>query len=218
MALNDIWLVRVVNSLLLTGQNRVVAFNLLHYRVFAETGSGATAANVAAAMEGPLAPVYRAIFDSETFHLGVLATKIFPFPSGATAGNTGLAGGGTRAPGEKQPSMNSGIITKRTALAGRKFRGRVYIPFPLEDDNTATGQTSVLYGSLLLGIADALIAPRTAGSGGNTADLQPCIYHGPVGAPPRFTDCTSMVTRIYWGTQRKRNPAFHSDTVPLFPP
>lgn len=217
MPLNDVWLVRFVNSMQLVGQNRVVAYNLLHYRVSAEAGTGVLPSQVALSMEAFIAPTYRALFAPAAEHLGTLATKIFPLPSGATAGNTGLAGPGTRAPLEQQPAMNCGIITKRTANAGRKFRGRVYAPFPLEDDNLPNGTTSGIYAGLLLNLADALILTRTIGIGPNTADLTPCLFHGPVGPPPRFTDLTAMQTRTYWAIQRKRNPAFHNDAVPLFP-
>jgi hypothetical protein len=114
-----------------------------------------------------------------------------------TAGGTA----GTAA-GDLLPPQTALCITLRTAQAGARFRGRVYLPGFAESANGAAGAangsaTSVAF---VTAIKSALVA--------NSLDLG--VIHRPTAAPLPvtagfITTVTSIVSRdLVWDTQRRR--------------
>src|SRR3546814_8120191 len=64
--------------------------------------------------------------------------------------------------GDLLPGQVCGMVTKLTAAAGRRFRGRVYVPFPLETDNDGI-VPSAAYVARINPVALAQISQITAG-------------------------------------------------------
>lgn len=217
MAIGDIFVAKIVTSLLPRADRRVVAFNLVHYVVSDEQGAGASRKQIVDTYAAAIAVPYKAIFDTEARFEGVLFQKVWPLPAEEAVSNNAVAGPGIRAAGEKMPTQICGIITKRTGGIGRRKRGRVYVPFPLEDDGGPDNLVSVNYATLLNGIGADLVLQRTYGGGGNTTTMKCCIFHAPPAPAPNFTEVTAMQTRSYWATQRRRSAAFRSDILPIFP-
>lgn len=115
--------------------------------------------------------------------------------------DTGGAVAGTQA-GDLLPPQTALCITLRTAQAGARFRGRVYLPGFGEGTNAATGTAS--------GTATpvAFIAAIKAALQANALDLG--VIHRPTEAPLPvsagfITIVTSIVARdAVWDTQRRR--------------
>jgi hypothetical protein len=110
-----------------------------------------------------------------------------------------VAGTGT---GDLLPPQTALCITLRTASAGARFRGRVYLPGYTEGNNTATGTLSAAGSSVsfVTAIQSALIA----------SSLNLGVIHRPTAAPLPVTSgfittVTSIVARdLVWDTQRRR--------------
>jgi len=115
--------------------------------------------------------------------------------------DTGGAVAGTMA-GDFLPPQIALCITLRTALAGPRFRGRVYLPGYGESANTAVGVVNATAASVnfVTAIKTALVA--------NALDLG--VIHRPTAAPLPvsagfITTVTSIVARdSVWDTQRRR--------------
>ncbi len=94
-------------------------------------------ADVAAVYDGLVQGPYKALLSNPSTYVGVNCQRIFPGTPTFPAGTQVSAGVGT-AGATALPAQVSGIITTQTGLAGRKFRGRSYIPFPATADSTGT--------------------------------------------------------------------------------
>jgi len=131
---------------------------------------------------------------------GAQAQKVFPLPKGATF-NASDPAAGTRST-EPLPPQTCGVISLKTALAGRHFRGRIYLPFPAENDNGVTHIPSATYitnaSTLMTGI---FVTTGVVGATGTT-NMKPVIFNRLTGGT---TDVVSGRVREGWGTQRRRS-------------
>lgn len=121
--------------------------------------------------------------------------------------NATIAGTGA---GDALPNQLAGVVTLRTGLAGKSFRGRVYFSGGNEAQNDATGKIVAAYNTALLAFMTGVQSDM--GAEGITlavlsrprfANLAPpndvMIYPGAINI------VTSMTTRdVEWDTQRRR--------------
>lgn len=202
--LNDVY--RVV---LLSAAGNQLAFNVRHYVVSNKLGTGATDAQFAASADTTYAAALKACMSSVAEYRGVAVGKIWPLPP--TIGVTGTVGNGFGAiAGDPLPFTTSGLLNFRTGFAGRKYRGRMYVPFPPEARNDANGDPDVTYQGLLATLLAQALLTITTGVGGNTNDFKPCIWH----EATKTTDViTTGLVRKEWATQRRRSQ-WKSDAPP----
>lgn len=115
--------------------------------------------------------------------------------------DSGAAVAGT-ATGDVLPPQIAIVVTLRTALAGRSFRGRVYLPGFAEATNSATGTSSL--GTAPVGFITAIKSALVTSG----LDLGVLSRPAPLATPPRsgfITPVTSIVMRdTVWDTQRRR--------------
>jgi len=177
-----------------------IGINVRHYKVTNVTG---------VVRPQDIVDLYFGYFD--TAYANVMPTncevnsaslqKIFPLPKEDAAASTVAATPGTIAD-DLLPRQTCGIITLRTGLAGRKFRGRVYIPFPPENANDGAGQPTPAYLTLLDAIATLHDDIITFAVGLTTISLVPVVFHRLTGT---YDQIFTAVTRPRWATQRRRN-------------
>lgn len=99
------------------------------------------------------------------------------------------------------PLQTAGIITLRTALAGRANRGRVFVAFPPETGNSSTGIPSGTYLTALGVLATQFGSVTGCNDGaGNSCALVPVIKH----ANGTVEDITATLARTKWGRQGRR--------------
>jgi hypothetical protein len=112
------------------------------------------------------------------------------------------------------PSQVSLLISKKTAKGGRKFRGRMYIPFPGRDleDMSAPGQLTGPAATNLTNLALALEATYTRTVGINSVTFAPIVYHKVTLNNDRVTICVPSIT---FATQRKRGSYGRTNTIPF---
>jgi len=188
-----------------------VGINTAHFLVQAATGTGRTTQQVADAFDATLAPRYKALLSVGARYRGCSIQRVAPGGVTVPAAQSINDGPGTVA-GDMLATQVSGIISAKTDLAGPAYRGRVYIPFPGEDDNAATGVPVAGYVTRLDDVGDELYTSVTIAAGGNGVTLDPVIFHRAFNSATAITD---YVNRTVWATQRRRG-AYGRQNVPPF--
>lgn len=175
--------------------------NLLHWRVTATAGGNVTEAEVATDFEALISPVIRPLLTTAATYQGVLVQSVFPVLTLGTLNANGAgAGSGGASP---LPSQVSGILTKQSAFAGRRFRGRVYIPFPAEEDNTVTFVPSVGYQAAAANYGNVIETINlVTGTTGGTVTFTPIIFRR--SAPATSATLLNCRMNVAWATQRSR--------------
>lgn len=179
-----------------------LAINTTHWRVSAVAGivnDDELAKQLDLAVTTPLT----LLLCSEAQYQGVTVQKVFPLPRTVATLNSFSAGFGAPAR-PTLPGNLCGLIQKRTNLAGPKFRGRVYVPFPSEEDNTdVEGVPSALYKINMGTYAAAIFGTfMLAPAGGGTATLTPVVLHR---ADMSTTDVDTTHVSNFWADQRRRS-------------
>ena len=209
---NDVISVKYICSSKPANENVSLAINQMHYNAFSKVGLGATEQEVADGFSQALSLRYGLLFNPTSKFEGVIVQRVHPLPLGAQFKSTVGNQIGAR-PFETLPFQVCGALTKLTPFGGRKYRGRVYVPFPTEDDQTAANEPSANYLNLILALGGELIASRVIGAI-NVTSFQAVLFHG--GTPPNhITAITGIQNRLYWTSQRRRNNAWRADVIPV---
>lgn len=187
----------------------VLAVCTMHFRVTVIAGTEGTQAQGASVFDSLIAAPLKNCISSQATYRGVYWQKIRPtvsVPSAATAG-AGV-GNGT---GGIMPPQVAGITSYKTAFAGRKFRGRNYIPFPAEDQCSG-GAPSAGYITQIGALNFALLTDTTYGAAGNTTTVRPIVYHRQTAT---YDDITAAIVRPQFGVVRRRAVGRGSDQPPF---
>lgn len=195
VALNNVYKVRQVCS-----QQAQAGIMVSHWQAVIIAGTGATETQIATAFDTAFAAAIKAVMVSTALYRGTGTQRIFPPPPLLESVSTaGVGAGGVAS--DPLPKQVTGLVKLFTPSAGRKFRGRKYIPFPAETDNTVLGVPSAGYIANLTTLANVFKAIVVAGAGGNTATFQCVIWH-------RSTSTADFVVNALgapiWATQRRR--------------
>lgn len=202
MALGDIWQVE-----LQAFSSSQLAINVHWYRVITSSGSAPAnePQNYANAFDTALAPTLIACMSADSAaYWGTRAQRWFPLPKqvfGFSANHQSNPGG---AAGVFQPGQVAGVLKKYTPFAGRKYRGRAYIPFPsinAIDTGDVNSRPTVAYRNLLTSHGTALLGPITVVDGGVTDTLAPVLFEPKTGL---YTAISLYSPDDAWGTQRRR--------------
>jgi hypothetical protein len=116
---------------------------------------------------------------------------------------TAVAGG--RSSGDQLPQQSAAVITWRTGLAGRSFRGRTYLP-GLGEGDQVDGVLNGTYETDAAAFAAQMLA--VFGVGGSDTNWQFVVISevssGSPRVPPIGTPVTAAVVRPFIQTQRRR--------------
>lgn len=211
-AVGDVYSAKVVCRNTASAFNPIVSINVLHYVVSAVTGAGKFDQDIADRIDLELGPPYKAYLSADSGYRGVIVQKIFPLPALLPVSSIVSQGPGTRVTGDTLPGQICGIITKRTLGAGRAKRGRVYVPFPGEDDTT-DGQPNAGYITALNGLLTPLVNSLVVGIAPDTLLIEPVIFHRAIPGSPDPVMITQ--SRQYFATQRRRGEVSGPDVSPL---
>jgi len=174
--------------------------NVTHWESIATTGAGVTLKEFVIAYDATVAAAYLSVLSQGARYRGTGAQKIHPAPVSAEAASVLNDAAGTEASDLMQ--TQSGLIRKRTNLAGRKYRGRIYIPFPGEARNDATGNPDATYTAKLALLAIAIDVTQVIVGAGGTETFQQVLYHRLTNT---WTPIESLTSEILWATQRRRS-------------
>lgn len=178
-----------------------LSVNVLHYRVSATAGAIAiTDALAAAALDTKFAVRMKDLITSDAAYAGLTVQRIRPLAAPPVQNITGAGAGNGGAP--SLPRQVAGLIKKGTTLAGRKERGRIYLPFPGEPQSDGNPPVPTAgYQAALQTFADHMDDLVSVASGADSITLQPVLYHR---ATHTTSDVVFTVTRARWATQRRR--------------
>lgn len=206
MAVGDIYEVK-----LFTQQGPQMGLMVFHYRVSAISAPEATVDQIAAAMEGSFASLVKAVMTAQADFRGASARKVRPLPIGVEFLTGNFPGPGTIG-GDPLPPQVSGIITLRSALAGRANRGRKYVPFPAEASNDTGFAPTAAYLTVMTNLANEFDDMQNVPNGAGSSDLTPVIFHRLLGTT---TDVTFALVRNAWATQRRRGAYGRPNVAPV---
>jgi len=200
LVINQLIEVKFVNRM--AAQNAV---NILHYKVAAVVGNP-TDTDVSADLDAAAGPLYRDLMSAEAAYVGS-SFQIFSPIAFDRIINVVNGGVGDHAE-DVLPTQTALVVTKRTGLAGRSFRGRMYVPFMPETYSTVDAKPS----AAALVAADALASYPldniTIINGGDSVTLQPVVYSRKLATAVVVIGFT---LRTEWGTMRTRSQINQGD-------
>jgi len=206
LANNDVYAARICCTL-----GVQTSINVLHYLVSSVVGAP-TDTHMVTALDLAFAGAIKALMGPDASYRGIGVQRRLPTP--ATNQEFGIAGqgAGTLA-GPSLPKQLSGLVTKRTAFAGKRYRGRFYAPFPSEASNDgAEGRPIAAYVTALTNLGGVIDNALGIGAGGDSATITPGLFNKTTGA---FTPITSCTARNYWANQRRRGDFGPTNSSPI---
>lgn len=203
---NDIYEARIVSTYGVQS-----AINVRHYQVTTKAGTGATDLQFAQALDGVFAAEVKALMNVSATYRGVGVRRIVPAPVSLETSTIANAGAGTTA-GDALPLQIAGVISLRTLFGGRRYRGRLYVPFASESDSDGNGNPQAGYIAAMATFAASLRATFVPGGGGNTNTFVPGIYSR---SGSFITAILSTLQRASWGTMRSRGGFGRANPAPF---
>lgn len=209
VAVGDILLVRAVCST--QGQ---VGVNTGYLNCTAKDGTDVTTTDIAKTIESNAAAKYTPMLPEAARWEGLSVQKIWPLPRDVAGISVTNAGPGDVS-SNVLPTQVCGIFTKRTSLAGPKYRGRMYVPFPPESFLDTDGTPTLAYITLLTALATLWTeGPNTFTNIGldGTVTCDWVLWHRESHA---VTNITGAHVRKKWATQRRRGDYGQPNQLPF---
>jgi len=178
-----------------------ISLNIVHYRLDILAGSW-TDQVVADKIAATVGNAFKANMPNEARFRGV-GVRLLVLPAPAEVFNIGEDGPGTAA-GDLTASQVAGIITKRSARAGRRYRGRLFMGFVSSLDINADGSPANSYLTGLNGVATAIGPVMTLTDGANLMEASQRIRSPLVPDTPPFEPVASLLPRTRFGPHRSR--------------
>jgi len=180
-----------------------IGLNVRHWRTTFIIGDSASEQEIADELSTIIAPYYKQYLNmTQARYDGLRLQKIAPLPKRDAVISAEGAGSGTQEDVDQMPTQVAGLLTLRTGLAGRAKRGRAYLPFFNEHQNTTVARPEATVAAYLddfgLHWSTAITVVGAAGS----ATIEPVIFHRSNLTADRIT---AWVSRNHWGTQRRRS-------------
>jgi len=199
----------VLKARLASSEFNQFAINVKFLQVTGVTAPIPTEQDVANTLDSFMGASLKPLMTSDASWYGAAAQKVFPsvgleFTSNA---HTGAGTAGTN----PLPSQTCGLLKLSTFVAGRRQRGRMYVPFPDEVFNDVTNRPTAAYLVLLNNLGAGLLNPfSVTGVAGGTATLSWGMWNGISG----FRGYSFGAARDFWATQRRRSFAGRTDAPP----
>lgn len=162
-------------SIIYKGATGEEAVNTFYYVVSTVGGTPATDHDIAQAFDGANAGTIQSCLPTDCKYDGVevsLITYIPPFVTQKSGTGAGFGVWASISMGQQV----SGIISWLTRLAGPKFRGRIFFPFPGISAILA-GIPTAAYLAALGAVATAIFGFTAVSVGGRTCGLLPVLWH-----------------------------------------
>lgn len=183
--------------------------NVLHYRCSAIGGAGLTDQDLCTTMSAIVAPLYKAYLPTAARYEGLRLQLVWPppVPVAVTSFSGNGAGGIATDPLPSQATM---LSRKNTSLAGRRNRGRIYLPFWCESQSGTDGKPSAAAITLAGTLLAQLLTTQAYAIGGDSVTLVPVLWRR---GGPDYQAITSFTTRNAWATQRRRSLINKGDVI-----
>lgn len=201
----------IIETRLFCTQTDQTSVNVRQWVVTAQVAGGPSENFVADALSNIFANLYKALMSVGARYNGLGLRRINPLPIAVESFSPIGAGAGAVA-GTNLPRQTCGIISLRTPFGGRKYKGRIYVPFPSATDNTTNGVPTTTYGSNLALLGSQFIKDQTVISGASSVALTPIVFHR---SDRTYTQIVGAVYPLRWATQRRRGSYGRPNTSPV---
>lgn len=195
------------------------AVNTMYFLMTGANVGGVTDQDAADSLQVVFNPLYIAVLNNNAEWRGVQAQLVTTPTSNPAIANTNPLVG-TAGP-IALPKQTSSLIQFQTLLAGRKYRGRIYIPFPATTAMALDGAPSATYltnlGAIVTAISNLTFMVNVAGT--KYIACQQVIPHflkkGQVGPEEQPTLVASWSNSSRWATQRRRGAFGRQNLSPI---
>lgn len=185
--------------------------NTFYYQIQTVTG-GATTADFAFAFSDSIHAAYKGAMTSLNEYRGVQARDITLSPLRVMDVDTTDRGVGTLS-GADLPRQSTVVTNWLTTLAGPRYRGRTYWPFPPASGGHDDGLPTTTYLGLLSVIANAVATFTTFTVSGRSATCLFGVYSRIPGIG--FHQASSSETRSVFATMKKRGSNGRPNQSPI---
>lgn len=179
-------------------------------------GSGITDQAMVDEYENGVDAYYKPLLNNNASFEGCILQVLHNIQWMAPVIQTAHAGAGTGG-ATALPRQVSGFLRLRSALGGRRARGRLYIPFPATAHDQGNGIPTGAYVTALASLAaDELLNYTQFGSTPNYIIAPLVIYHRAGKTPiPAPTPVNQIDAVAKWATQRRRGSFGRTNSNPL---
>jgi hypothetical protein len=194
-----------------------MSVNVRYFQVATVTGGTMTETQFITALGANFATVMKAAMTNNAEYIGSDVQNITgakPYPIQVAS----LSGAGFGAAGANPlPTQVCGVLSLKTALTGRGYRGRSYIPFPdFSAVNTGSQLPTGAYETLVGNIGNVVTGALAVVNGGVTVTVQWMLRHSkPVAIAGTYTPIVGYVTPDAFGTQRRRGSYGRQNPIPV---
>lgn len=201
---------QVLTAKFFCGMTTQVSVNVRHYVVTTVTAAGPTDQDFCTQINSTFQLLYKPLLTSQASFGGTSVQIIRP--TAAMAVTAVLAGGVGTGGASALPPTVAGLIKLVSSVPGRIGRGRIYVPFPAEEQSSPTGNPDALYQAALAVLGAQLILPVVVVAGGGSVTLTPCLYNRPTHATRNLA---AFVVRKEWASCRRRSFLRGGDALPF---
>lgn len=190
---------------------RQLSENQTHWIVQTLVGGGVSAQAIANFFDSAFSPLFTSLMGTDSDYIGTRVQKIWPLPLQVAAISFAAAAPGGPGTGVTLPTQVAGLMSLRTAEAGRHGRGRMYLPFPgvtLNLDGSPTAAYSIAAASL----SAMLMTPQVVSAGAASTTLVCGVFDR---VSKVLTPIVSAVASLEWATQRRRGAYGASNPRPF---
>lgn len=191
-----------------------VSYNILHAKITAQVGAGATETEVVDDASVRWAAIYKPCLSNVAAYYGADCKRIQPGPAGFTFTSKSGNGFGTVI-GDVLPKQTTGLVTLVSTLPGRSGRGRIYIPFPSEFSNEVNGTPSAAYMAALEAFCTLWETGRTIVSLVNPGATTTVRYGVFSQLLQLFSVAANAICKDVWATQRRRGDYGNANVPPF---
>jgi hypothetical protein len=185
-----------------------VGINVLHYLAANIIGAGLNEGQAVDILSGDAGVGLIPMLNNLAQFIGADMQDITGLPPyEVQAGSVVGQGFGTAGP-VPLPTQTCGLLTGQTAITGRAYRGRAYLPFPATASMTAAGTATPTAGYLvnMIVMGTLYYTPVTPTVGVTAVQLVPVLVHrkNKAGLTPAPTTIIGYRINTAWATQRRR--------------
>lgn len=184
-----------------------------HWKAVSQAGTGGSGAAMLSVLDDTYPDLIKALLQEDAEYRGMILDYVTITPQPVSDVNVNGAGLGELT-GKPAPAALAGVVTWRTAFAGRSFRGRTYFPFPNVDAVDVDSRPTTGYKTLLDDFADQYVGNTVVADdgGGNTTTLAPCVFSRLLNSGEVLTDYT---VQSEWGQQHRRGGYGQLNVTPI---
>jgi hypothetical protein len=206
LLVNEIYKVQLVCTF-----GEQTSINRSWWQVKSVTGLLPSDQNFADRLAGTLALDFKLALSASATYRGVSVQKVYPLPAYDFVTSLINQGpGGT--PLNPLPRQVSGFIQLLTGFAGKRYKGRMYMPFPAAGSSGTDAHPTAPYLAALAAIANWFCTDLTVTAGIETAVLRAGLWHQ---TQPSLIPFIDNVENPEWATQRRRGDKGRPNSPPF---